>query len=448
MDVASPPRYRRYSALGSGLVPASSDELPPYTRRNTLAQPAVQHEPTEHVYLLTEKNRPWVILKLYSSAKSSKSLPTFFEKENINGTLEINADRGDSIQSISAIVTGRIITGANASGSFTFLNQSLPIWSKSPDVPRVPSPSEGASKSKLLGHCEWPLSIPLPRTVTVQTGTGSMETCRLPETFLERHTSASIQYDFTIQISRGMLRTDSHLKTAFGYVPSSRPEPPSLLRQFAYQQSAPLPGPSSDPDGWKNLRPVTARASIHGSSVEVQCLLSLAKPLTYTRGSILPCFLTLQSAENKALDAFAAPSAIHLNLQRRVRFFSKHSNSPMDNFWHESIDEMGSATWWPSAGNRSHPDARYFEGEIKLAKDLRPSTAVGHFSISYQVVLRPFDISAGESDHRSLLSEPVEIVTMHSKGPRPQAYAPPSYPLTARHDDYYAASYAFSGPVF
>lgn len=98
MDITSPPRYRRFSR------PGQSDDLPAYTRRNTLAQSVARREPTEHVYVLTEKNRSLVTLKLYSSAKSSKSLPTFFEKENITGKLEINADRGDSIHSVTAVV--------------------------------------------------------------------------------------------------------------------------------------------------------------------------------------------------------------------------------------------------------------------------------------------------------------------------------------------------------
>ncbi|GLB40290.1 hypothetical protein LshimejAT787_0801610 [Lyophyllum shimeji] len=448
MDVASPPRYRRFSAARPGPVPQSGDELPPYTRRNTLAQPIVRREPTEHVYLLTEKNRPWVTLQLYSSAKSSKSLPTFFEKENITGTLEINADKGDSIQCITATVTGRIITGANAGDSFTFLSHSLPIWSKSADVPRVPSPSEGASKSKLIGHCEWPLSIPLPRTVTVPNGTGSVESCHLPETFLERHTIASIQYDFTVYISRRMLRADSQIKTAFGYVPSTRPEPPSMLRQLAYQQCTPLPGPHCDPDGWKTLRPVTARGLMYRSRpVEVQCHLSLAKPLCYTRGTVLPCFLSLQGADESTLDLFSAPSAVAVKLQRRVRFFCKQSHSHSESAWQETVEEVGSASWWPSAGIRSHSGVRHLEGEIKLAKDLRPSTAIGHFSISYQVVLHPFDVTNCTSESRPLLSEPVEIATMHAKGPRPHAYSPPAYASTARPNDYYAHPTS-SGPGF
>ena len=209
------------------MSPAS--ELPPYSRRHTLHQPvpAARREPTEHVFQLSEgKGKPWVTLKLHSSAKSSKSLPTFFEKENINGQLELSAERGDNIQAITAIVSltyiksltlglmpqqlsGRIISGAVSNDTFTFLNQTLPIWSKSLDCPRVPSPSEGASSTKLLGHCVWPLSIPIPRSVEVPSGGGDVRSYRLPETFLERYTKVSIQYDLSIIISRGGLRSDN-----------------------------------------------------------------------------------------------------------------------------------------------------------------------------------------------------------------------------------------------
>jgi hypothetical protein len=67
------------------------------------------------------------------------------------------------------------------------------------------------------------------------------------------------------------------IKTAFGYVPSSRPELPSVLRQLAYQQNTPLPGPHYDPQGWKTLRPVPARGVMYKSrQVEVQCTVSMS----------------------------------------------------------------------------------------------------------------------------------------------------------------------------
>ena len=77
------------------------------------------------------------------------------------------------------------------------------------DTPRMQSSSQGTTSSKLFGHCVWPLSIPLPRTVVVPTGSGEMRSCHLPETFLERNTRVSVQYELTINISRGILRSDN-----------------------------------------------------------------------------------------------------------------------------------------------------------------------------------------------------------------------------------------------
>ena len=114
---------------------------------------------------------------------------------------------------------------------------------------------------------------------------------------------------------------------------------------------------------------------------------------------------------------------------------------------------MAPAVWWPSSDSRSTSTTRYLEGEISLAKDLRPTSEMGHFSISvssqtkerrmvlifafqYAVVLRPFDALGFTSDATTVLSEPVQIATMKGKGPRPIAYAPPAYsPVTQRNED-------------
>jgi hypothetical protein len=99
--VSSLPDYRRVTQ-GFGLAPESA-HLP---GRNTPHTAAIRREPTEHIYQLTEgKSRPWATLKIYSSAKSNKSLPTFFEKEPIKATFEIQAEKGDSIHQITATVS-------------------------------------------------------------------------------------------------------------------------------------------------------------------------------------------------------------------------------------------------------------------------------------------------------------------------------------------------------
>ncbi len=116
-------------------------------------------------------------------------------------------------------MTGRIITGSQIDDCFIFLTLTQPIWAKSMETPRVPSPSEGASSNKLIGHCVWPLSIPLPRMVTVPSGSGDERSFRLPETFLERNTRVSVQYDLTINILRGMLRTDNRFVRYYLCIP-------------------------------------------------------------------------------------------------------------------------------------------------------------------------------------------------------------------------------------
>ncbi|KAF8628024.1 hypothetical protein AX15_004141 [Amanita polypyramis BW_CC] len=430
--VSSQPDYWRVTR-GPGQVP-ESNELPSYTRHNILHPPVVRQEPTEHIYQLAEgKSRPWVTLKIYSSAKSAKSLPVFLERRPITASLEVQAEKGDSIHQIMSIVTGRIITGANTKDSFTFLSETLPIWSKSPESSRVPSPSEGTTGSKLIGECVWPISITLPKAVNVPLAGGESCFYRLPETFLERHTRVSVQYDFTILISRGKLRASSQVKTSFGFVPHTRPELPSLLRQLAYQESTPIPGPSSDPDGWKMLPAVVTRGTMSKShQVEVRCTVNFRSQLSYTRGSVLPCYLTLEGCDRDALDAFSMPSSIVVVLRRRVRYYQANTSARQDVAWNESFEDMGSAIWWPSHDGRNDHSRRHMEGEIRLARDLRPTSAMGHYSLSYSVILCPFDSARFSTDSAPLLSEPVEITTLYSKGPRPLAYSPSAYEQSSR----------------
>jgi hypothetical protein len=307
----------------------------------------------------------------------------------------------------------------------------------------VSSPSEGAAGNKLIGECIWPFSITLPKAINVPNSSGEACFYRLPETFLERHTKVSVQYDFSVLISRGKLRASSSMTTAFGFISHSRPEQPSILRQLAYQEGTPLPGPSSDPDGWKSLQPVTSRGTMFKShQVEVQCTLSLAKPVSYTRGGVLPLHLTLESRDKSALDAFSTPSSIVVALRRRVRYYHANCSARQHVEWNEIEEDVGTAIWWPSHDDRSDHSTRHMEGEIRLAKDLRPTSAMGHYSLSYSVVLCPFDIAHFSSDSVSLLSEPVDIVTLYAKGPRPIAYSPPAYePSSTRHSQHFFAHY-------
>ncbi|KAI3604989.1 hypothetical protein WG66_001905 [Moniliophthora roreri] len=294
-----------------------------------------------------------------------------------------------------------------------------PIWSRSSSVPRTFSTSEGVRGSRLTGRCVWPFSLSFPCRPIFRSG----EVYQLPETFGEEVT---IQYELTVDISRGMFRSDDHIRTAFGYVRCSIPEPSSALRQLAYEERIPIPDPGVDVEGWKSLPAIAVHGLIAQSRpAEVQVTLSLAKPLSYTRGSVIPCFLKFSSLDVQALDVARPGDSIKLYLRRTIKY-QRPSDSKFN--WNEATKDVCTALWWnpPNTSGGTDRAVRYLEGEIQLPKDLKPSAKVEHFSISYTLVLYPIEMTGfrtiGTDLNRPLLSEPVRIVTMYAGGPRPISY--------------------------
>ncbi|KAF7316680.1 hypothetical protein HMN09_00400900 [Mycena chlorophos] len=443
MDAPFPSRYRRFSRPGP--APQSACDLPAYTRRNTLAQAVVRREPVEHTFPLFDgRGNPWATLTLRSSAKSTKSVPTFHEKEHINGSFELTAEKGDSIQSVTVTITGRVVTGSTIDDSYTFFSHSLPLWSK------AESRSSGAA-AKLLGTTSWPFSIPMPKTVGLKEGSRADVQYRLPETFLERHIRGSISYEISVLVSRGKLRSDCEIKTRFAYIPGIRPDPPSLLRQLAYREHAELPGPEVDPLGWFGSTTAVVRGSVFKTrQAAIHCMLSLANPLSYTRGTVIPVRLMLESTDGQALDIMSAPSAPVITLRRHVRYQNLATSTKRAADWVDAVEDVCRAVLWPSASGVDAAYSRCLEGEIKLPKDLASTSSIGLFTVSYTIVLSSFEAAGfipATSHH--ILAEPVTIATTHARdSPRPLEYAPPSYaPLPlARRNDFYAAQAIVAGP--
>lgn len=110
--------------------------------------------------------------------------------------------------------------------------------------------------------------------------------------------------------------------------------------------------------------------------------------LCYSRGTVIPLFLTLEAHDVQAIDLLGAPGAIIVSLRRRVRYFNKTCTSRHDVAWNEAVDDICTAMWWPSTSHdaRSSPTIRHLEGEVRLPKDLRPTSEMGHFSISVSTV--------------------------------------------------------------
>ncbi|KAF5339259.1 hypothetical protein D9758_013331 [Tetrapyrgos nigripes] len=477
MSVPSP--YPFLHGSTASLLPGqSTTSLPAYTRRASPSPLRTPRPKTEHVVELSnnsgmggassKKSKPWAVLKVYSNARSSKSLPAFVEGERLTGSVTLdlgsgswmsgNSGHGDAITSVKVIIRGEFASGNNSmEGNKTFFEMTTEVWTKD------------AHNTKLSGVQHWPFSISLPKNVFPSGDDISELSYPLPHTFLERHTGASIRYDLMVHIVRNKLRPNSNLQQTFVYIPAIRPDPPSLLRQLAYQEHSPLAGPTVDPEGWLTLAPVEAHGTIFSSrSVQITCTLSIAKPLSYTRNSFIPLSLLLESSDSQALDLLTANpgSSIHVRLRRQTRLLKPETvidATTKQWMWAYHGEKMGGihyfgdTTWWPSTLDNEdaaeHRKRIRLDGEISLAKDLKPSTFIPYFAIEYSVVLLPFTAtgfvpspspSPSPSPTPSLTSPTDYLPTLppklNKKSSRPSTSPAPSSSLSGRSASYSAST--------
>jgi hypothetical protein len=172
-----------------------------------------------------------------------------------------------------------------------------------------------------------------------------------------------------------------------------------------------IPGVVEDPDGWETLDPVkisgeafgqrqveaeyTVSAthilkSFHGLNV-VQ--LSLAKPLSYTRGSIIPLSLSIQCADEQVLDLLSASSSPNVKLLCNLHYTSRVKgkqgadrpptavHGPIDASYYAEFRATQGAVWWKPGSQPSSGSARHLRGEIHIAPGLKPGLLTPEFRL-------------------------------------------------------------------
>ncbi|KAH8117917.1 hypothetical protein DFH11DRAFT_1723916 [Phellopilus nigrolimitatus] len=348
----SPPSYASLAPPAPPAHPAP----PPSTRH----LPATRG-PVEHQYsLFDSRAAPWATLTLYSNVASPRFLPSYFDSQTVQGAVSLALARPESIRAVSITFSGTIVaTNANP---LTFWELTHVLWSADMGDPRRAEPSAGPGAeqapparakhtAKLVGAYMWPFALALPATCSVALRPKQPPvSLRLPPSFSEKGAAQFINYEITVRIHRGALRIDSksvpvlpsrllccalrararaphadphraRLGTQFGFAPRIRPPPPSLLRRLAYQENRPLVGPEGDPDGWEVLSPIPVHGKVFGvRAIEAICTFAFASPLTYTRGSPIPCSLTVACADAQALDLVFTPAATSVHLIREVLY--------------------------------------------------------------------------------------------------------------------------------
>ncbi|KAJ7220633.1 hypothetical protein GGX14DRAFT_675447 [Mycena pura] len=223
---------------------------------------------------------------------------------------------------------------------------------------------------------------------------------------------------------RAPMASGDNLVFRFHYFTIQRPGRPSVARQLAYQNNTAIPDPYSDPDGWQALEPVQIRGTIFGNrAVDAKCTVYLdICSLRYTRGTAIPCAMTIETADAQAADLLASIKSSCVFLQRTVKFSCSRIHSL------NRIRSLGQATWWPSLGPSRDAHQRHIMGEVHLSIDLQPSSTLSMFEIEYAVALFPPEAAAfAPEKFAPLTTQVVEIVTSFAPGVRQQLASPPVY---------------------
>ncbi|KAJ7779257.1 hypothetical protein B0H16DRAFT_1448743 [Mycena metata] len=465
MTQVSPPSYNPRESISIATVP----ELPTYTLQEepsarspttnsdvfppAFPAPAPPHAtsspnpsvPKEYSYELKNYwSRPWATLTLLADPRLSRAIPTFLGGSDI-----------DPIKSVVVFVRGDLVTAGDPNEHLNFFHTQKFVWRTSMGDPRAPSASGEEWQEKLHGEYSWPFSVTLPELPAGPDG----ERFHLPHTLAKRFTTTSIEYYLEMCINRSKFRfddryfqhilpvtgsrgtelNDSRIITQFSYFSMQQPSRPSPLRQLAYQDATNVPGPYSDPDGWHALKPVQIRGTVFGErTVDAKCTVFLAKPLCYTRGSSIPCAMTIETDDSQAADVLAAIKSSAVYLQRRItRSFGGSSTN---------FTPCGQAIWWPSSDTRT-PSQRHLMGEVHLRKDLQPSTAIEKFRIQYDIVVfPPAAVAFKPEGSKPLTTQSVEIVTCLAPGVRPRLATPPVYESNDAIASGYFESLADAGP--
>ncbi|KXN92302.1 hypothetical protein AN958_08533 [Leucoagaricus sp. SymC.cos] len=411
----------------------------------------------------TSTKRPQATLQLLSRAPlpgSTKTTPRFIGGDALQGSVILRCHTPVNIHSIKLTLKGNARTRDAVAYSpvneHTFLDCSYLLYSrKTSGNPRwngqCNTSRNKESDGTLHGSYSFPYYFPfptssewkpLPTENTSKAGPASpVLSYSPPPSFSENGSSWSVSYKLGMVVTHGALRSKSKTTTEIIYLPRRVSPPASERRQAAYREGALIPGPCVDPNGWYTFCPWQSPYVARSLRFHFDQLSSPSVQLSYTRGTVIPCYMKLSSPDISFLNALASPRAVNLALFRTI------SHSQMGQGI-SSIDKSAplvSAVWWSPPKTEFPLDAgkRHLEGEVHLSKTMVSSCDFPLFNIEYTLALLPFTIPSFKStldlssdhashpeydnrDHRQLLKCTVEITTFHEYGPIPVSFTSPA----------------------
>ncbi|GJE98115.1 hypothetical protein PsYK624_143370 [Phanerochaete sordida] len=384
--------------------------------------------------------KTWAALRVRSGVTAATSLPHVAQGQPIQGSLDLDLAEETSIKSLTVSIVGELWSNANT--RYEFVRDACTLWTEGEPLP---AGAEQPHRGKLKGAFSIPFSMELPPTVDVPDERGKMTTWSLPSSLFTSWTIANIAYTLQATIKHGTILHPNHnVSTRVIYHATARPDPPSPARQLAYEQGTPIPSPDSDPEGWHLAIPVTFEGkNPAGQQVQATYSLAMAKPLSYTRGSVIPLHLTVSCTDEQMLQTLSSPEAVNVYLFRTCKSgydviggdfpagFGSHlplAQVPPTRQRRYVNQQVQKPVWWAAPSVSEDATKCALEGEIHLSPRLDLSMRLGMFEFTYVLVLDTPKVPGfplGKLTQAQ--ATPVEICAMYAEGPRPVAHMPPTY---------------------
>jgi hypothetical protein len=121
--------------------------------------------------------------------------------------------------------------------------------------------------------------------------------------------------------------------------------------------------------------------------------LSLAKPLSYTRGSVIPLSLSIQCADEQVLDLLSASSSSIVKLLCNLHYTSRVKgkqgadrpptavHGPIDASYYAEFRAAQGAVWWVPGNQPSSGSTCHLRGEIHIEPGLKPGLLTPEFRL-------------------------------------------------------------------
>lgn len=160
-------------------APVARTRLQTSSRRSSVISAATASSsrgPVEHCFSLYDsKNVPWATLRLQSHSSSARFLPSYFEGQPINGRVDFNLSKPETIHGVSIIVNNSLSLTADCLDiSFQFISSRAPSSRPTailflsgrlrriygPQIVEIPATRHHQVRSSIRANCRAPTPGP------------------------------------------------------------------------------------------------------------------------------------------------------------------------------------------------------------------------------------------------------------------------------------------------